>query len=144
MPGPGVSADINPQEVVMSTYAMPTKDEIVALEKSYWDAMKRKDGRRTSELSGKASLVTGARGIMRIQKDKMREMTEEGNWTLNSYAFEDVEVSTPAPDVALIAYTVRQSVTMDGKPQVVTYALRGHAWDTLDASLPKFEKMPTG
>ena len=43
-------------------------------------------------------------------------MTEEGNWTLESYAFEDVEVSTPSPDVALIAYTVRQDVTMDGKP----------------------------
>ena len=30
------------------------------------------------------------------------------------------------------------------KPQVVTYAVRGHEWDTLDAALPKFEKMPPG
>ena len=27
-------------------------------------------------------------------------------------------------------------------PQVVTYAMRGHAWDCLDPALPKFEKMP--
>jgi len=99
----------------MNVHAMPTTDEIVALEKSYWEAVKAKDGRRTSELSGKSSLVTGARGVMRIGKKKMGEMTEEGNWSLESYAFDDVEVSTPSPDVALIAYTVRQNVTMDGK-----------------------------
>jgi ketosteroid isomerase-like protein len=95
----------------------PTKDEIVALEKSYWDAMKRKDGNRTAELSGEQSLVTGAQGVMVIPKDKMGKMTEEGKWTLESYAFEDVQVSTPAPDVAIIAYTVRQKVKMDGKTQ---------------------------
>ncbi len=30
------------------------------------------------------------------------------------------------------------------KPQVVTYAARGLAWDNLDPALTKFEKMPTG
>ena len=28
------------------------------------------------------------------------------------------------------------------KPQMVTYGVRGHAWDHVDAALPKFEKMP--
>ena len=97
--------------------AKPTRDEIIALEKSYWDAIKKKDGRRTAELTGKTSLVTGAKGVMSIAKAKMGKMTEEGNWTLESYAFDDIEVSTPAPDVAIIAYTVRQKVIMDGKPQ---------------------------
>lgn len=27
-------------------------------------------------------------------------------------------------------------------PQVVTYAVRGHAWDHIDPGLPKFDKMP--
>ena len=66
----------------MNVHAMPTTDEIVALEKSYWDAIKAKDGRKTSALSGKTALVTGTQGVMRIAKDKMREMTEEGKWTL--------------------------------------------------------------
>ena len=101
----------------MNAHAKPTKNEIVNLEKSYWDAMMAKDGRRTSELSGKTALVTGAQGVMRIEKEKMGKMTEEGNWSLDSYALEDVEVSTPLPDIALIAYTVRQSVTMNGKSQ---------------------------
>lgn len=27
-------------------------------------------------------------------------------------------------------------------PQAVTYGVRGHAWDTLDPALPRFERMP--
>ena len=101
----------------MSNSAKPAKDEIIGLEKSYWDAMKKKDGKRSAELSGKTSLVTGAHGVMNIPKSKMGKMTEDGKWTLESYSFDNVEVSTPAPDVAIIAYTVRQQVTMEGRPQ---------------------------
>ncbi len=101
----------------MTGHAKPTKAEIVALEKSYWDAMKAKDGGRTAALSGKTSLVTGARGVMTVPKAKMGKMTEDGAWTLESYVFDDVEVVSPAPDVAIIAYTVRQKVTMNGKAQ---------------------------
>lgn len=28
------------------------------------------------------------------------------------------------------------------KPQLVTYAVRAHAWDVMDAALPSFERMP--
>jgi len=27
---------------------------------------------------------------------------------------------------------------------VVTYAVRGHAWDHLDPALPRFDRMPPG
>ena len=27
-------------------------------------------------------------------------------------------------------------------PQAVTYTVRGHAWDSLDAAVPRFERMP--
>ncbi|MGH6998118.1 MAG: nuclear transport factor 2 family protein [Phenylobacterium sp.] len=99
----------------MSQASTPTSAEIIALEKSYWDAMKAKDGGRTAALSGATSLVTGAQGVMSIAKAKMGKMTEEGGWALHSYAFDNVEVATPAPNVAIIAYTVRQKVTMNGK-----------------------------
>ena len=99
----------------MAPLANPTHDEIVGLEKSYWDAMKMKDGKTTSALSGETSLVTGAKGVMSIAKAKMGKMTEDGNWQLESYDFDNVQVVVPTRDVAIIAYTVRQKVTMDGK-----------------------------
>jgi len=101
----------------MTAHKTPTRDELIALETSYWEAIKAKDGRRTAALSGETSLVTGARGVSSIPQAKMKAMTEDGSWELESYAFEDVEVSTPAPDVAIVAYTVRQKVRMDGKRQ---------------------------
>ncbi len=101
----------------MTTEPTPTKEDILALETSYWEAMRAKDGKGTSRLSGKISLVTGARGVMSIAKSKMGKMTEDGKWTLESYAFDDIEVTIPTSDVAIIAYTVAQKVTMDGKSQ---------------------------
>lgn len=97
--------------------AAPSKDEIVNLEKAYWDAMKAKDGARAAELSADPALVAGAQGVMTIPRGKMGQMTEAGDWTLESYAFDEVQVSTPAPDVAIIAYTVRQKVVMKGEPK---------------------------
>jgi hypothetical protein len=79
--------------------------------------MKAKDGDRAAELVAKVSLVTGAQGVMSISNSKMGKMTEEGKWTLESYAFDNVQVATPAPDVAIIAYTVKQTVKMNGKSQ---------------------------
>ena len=111
----------------MTTETKPTKDDIIALETSYWEAMKAKDGARTAELAGKVSLVTGAQGVMSIAKSKMGQMTEDGKWTLESYVFEDIEVSTPAPDVAIIAYTVKQKVTLDGKSQIL-HAADSSTW----------------
>jgi hypothetical protein len=29
-------------------------------------------------------------------------------------------------------------------PRVITYGISGHAWDPIDPSLPKFERMPSG
>lgn len=94
----------------------PTQNEIIALEKSYWDAMKAKDGKATAALSGDPSLVTGGKGVMSIDKAKMGKMTEDGDWQLTSYTFDDVHVVIPAPDVAIIAYKVHQKVVMGGKP----------------------------
>lgn len=84
---------------------------------SYWDAKKTKDRETAARLSASRCLLTGAQGVMSIAKSKMAQMTVEGSWTLESYKFDDVEVTMPTPDVAIIAYTVTQKVTIDGKSQ---------------------------
>ena len=97
--------------------AKPSKAEILKLETAFWEAVKAKDGKKTAELAGEVSIVTGARGVMAIGKAKMGEMTAGGDWELLSYDFDDVETVVPAPDVAIIAYRVRQKVRMGGKEQ---------------------------
>lgn len=108
-------------------HSAPTPDDIVTLEKSYWNAMMAKDGKAAAALSGDPSLVTGARGVMSIDKTKMGKMTEDGDWQLKSYTFDDVRVSIPAPDVAIIVYKVHQSMVMGGKP-VDLHAADSSTW----------------
>ena len=105
----------------------PTNADILKLETSYWDAMKAKDGNRTAELSGETSVVTGSQGVVSIAKEKMGEMTERGDWELLSYEFDDVEVSIPTPDVAIIGYKVRQKVKLKGKEQDL-HAVDSSTW----------------
>ena len=69
-----------------------------------------------------SSMSVRARGVTTIPKAKMGEMTEDGHWTLESYEFSDVEVITPTADVAIIAYKVKQKLTMDGKAQDISAA----------------------
>jgi ketosteroid isomerase-like protein len=114
---------------------LASAEDIIALERSYWDAMQAKDGMATAALSADPALVTGAKGVMSIAKDRMGAMTEAGSWQLLSYDFDNVQVIVPAPDVAIIAYTVSQKVRMDGKTAERTSAdsstwLRGkNGWE---------------
>ncbi|MGV8853007.1 MAG: nuclear transport factor 2 family protein [Devosia sp.] len=99
------------------SHTKATKDEVIELETSYWDAMKAKDGVRSAALSGETTLVTGAQGVALIPKAKMGQMTESGEWTLESYELAEIHVETPTPDVAIIVYTVTQKVNINGKAQ---------------------------
>lgn len=93
----------------------PTKDEILALETAYWDALRRKDGAAAARLSADPSVVTGRQGVATISREKMKALSEDATWTLDDYTFEEVTFVSPTRDVAIIAYTVTQTVTMNGK-----------------------------
>lgn len=101
----------------MTDHAPPTRDEVIAMEKRYWEAVMAQDGDQTAKLSGDPAIVAGPRGIMSIPREKMGAMTQAGGWRLNAFDFEDIEVSIPSPDVAVIAYTLNQNITMDGEPK---------------------------
>lgn len=94
-----------------------TKDEILALETRYWDALCRKDGSTAASLTADSSIVTGKQGVTTVSSAKMKSLTEEGKWTLDSYEFGDITFLSPTPGVAILAYTVTQTITMDGKTQ---------------------------
>ena len=112
----------------------PTRDDILKLESPYWDAMKAKDGEEAAALSGNTSLVTGSHGVMSIPRAKMSEMTQNEDWELLSYTFENVEFTTPISDVAIIAYVVRQKVKMNGEEKEFraadssTWVRNGDGW----------------
>lgn len=46
------------------------------------------------------------------------------------------------PDIIAIHAGSLDDASRQFDPQLVTYSMRGHAWDALDNSLQKFERMP--
>ncbi|WP_421693496.1 nuclear transport factor 2 family protein [Aestuariivirga sp.] len=111
----------------MSDQAHPTQSKIVALETSYWNALCKKDGTTAARLSSENTIVTGKQGLMTVSKDSMKSLTEQGQWILNSFEFGDMAFLSPTPDIAILAYTVTQTVTMDGKTQTL-HAADSSTW----------------
>jgi len=43
-------------------------------------------------------------------------MLQTGGWTLHEFTLSDVQVKVLSEDVAIVAYKVKESLTVDGKP----------------------------
>ncbi len=90
-------------------------DTIVKLEKTFWQSMVDKDADKAAAMIAEPSLVTGSSGTMRVDPQLYKEMTEQGDWDLDEFAFSDVEVIFPNEDTGIIAYKVHQTGTMKGE-----------------------------
>lgn len=98
------------------------RQTILDLETAFWNAMRDKDGAAAARLCGDTVVATNAMGVSTLSPEKMATMTEEGDWTLGSFSFSDVHVTSPSPDVAVIGYLVRQEVTRGGQQGSYTAA----------------------
>jgi len=96
-----------------------TENEIVQLEKQYWQGIRNKDISACEGLTDFPCLVAGAHGIARVPKEKFRGIMESGNYTLNDFEFKESEVRMLTDDIAIHAYKVHEDLTVDGKPITV-------------------------
>lgn len=95
---------------------------IVELETRFWQSMVDKDARRAKAMIADQCLVAGPSGTMEIDPDKYEAMTRDGNWDLDTFAFDDMAVVFPSDGVAVIAYKVRQTGTLKGEKMDMTCA----------------------
>ena len=92
------------------------KQQIIDLETRFWQSMKDKDVETAKSLIAKEGLVTGPMGTMTIDPEKYAQMTRDGQWTLDDFELNKVEVVRPTEDSAIIAYEVRQTGDLKGQP----------------------------
>jgi hypothetical protein len=92
--------------------------ELLENERRFWDAMRDKDGEAASEMTNDRCIVVGAQGVSAIDPTTMARLTKDGDWELERYTFDEstAQVHFLSDDVALIAYKVREKLTVDGKP----------------------------
>ena len=93
------------------------EQELLQLEKQYWQAMKDKDVDTAMRLTDDPCFVTGAQGIGRIDKQSLSKMMATASYTLHDFSVDDdVQVRLLSKDVAVLAYKVNEQLTVEGKP----------------------------
>jgi hypothetical protein len=90
--------------------------EILALEREYWQWMITKDPDVATRLTGDESIVVGAQGVGKVSKKEIGSMVQSNDWKLKSYDFSDVKFNALDDTTAIIAYSVKENLEVDGKP----------------------------
>jgi uncharacterized protein (TIGR02246 family) len=93
------------------------EDELLTLEKRYWQALQDQDMDAALRLTDDPCLVTGAQGVGLIDHKTFAAMMKDPNWTLKRFELkEGAQVRLLRDDVAIVAYQVHEELTVDGKP----------------------------
>jgi hypothetical protein len=96
------------------------EQELLELEKQYWEAIRSRDGAAATRLSDARTLVIGPQGIGQLDRQGLAGMVENAPYELQRFRLdEDVHVRTIADGVALVAYKVREEMIVDGKPKTL-------------------------
>ena len=96
---------------------MPNVDqELLELEKQYWQAIQDRDGATATRLSDARCVVIGPQGIGKLDREALAGLVENAPYQLKRWRLDDdVQVSNIADGVALIAYKVNEEMVVDGK-----------------------------
>jgi hypothetical protein len=93
------------------------ESELLELERRYWQALIDRDAETALSLTDEPCIVTGAQGVASLDHEQMRGMMNSTQWTLNNFELsDDAEVRQLGDDVAILAYTVRENLTVEGEP----------------------------
>ena len=97
-----------------------TEQHLIDLERKYWDAMVTKDVDTAVRMSDEPVYLAGAQGISQITNDKYRQLMTDGKWTLHSFTMDKILARLVSPEVAIIAYTVTENLTVEGQKLTLT------------------------
>jgi hypothetical protein len=92
----------------------PIEAQLLDHEKQYWQAIKDRDVQAAMRLTDDPCIVTGAQGIARITRAAFAGMLQAGGWTLHEFTLSEVQVRVLSEDAAIIAYKVKELLTVEG------------------------------
>ena len=100
----------------------PIEARLMDYEKQYWQAIKDRAVPAAMRLTDDPCIITGAQGVARITKTAFAGMLQAGGWTLHEVTLSDMQLRLLGDDVAIIAYKVKELLTVDGKPLTIEAA----------------------
>ena len=99
---------------------MATANEIMSLERRFWESIRDRDADAAAALLDDQSMSTSPWGIHHFDPAGYKAMAESGDAKLTSFEFSDEKVYFPLPDVAIASYRAEQSFTIGGEPREMT------------------------
>jgi len=108
--------------------------ELLALERSFWDALKSRDARTVARLTAHDSTVAGASGVAGLDPSSIAKMIESAPYTMADYRIDpqSVRINRLCDDVVAITYGVHEDLEVDGKP-VKLDAFDSSVWKKVDS-----------
>lgn len=94
---------------------MTAHDEIMALERRFWQSMRDMDIDAAVALLDEQSTSSSSLGIHYFGPAEYKAMALSRSARITAFEFFDARVIFPLPDVAIASYKARQSFSMDGK-----------------------------
>ena len=99
-----------------SEHAM-SDQQLLALERQYWDALKDRDTRTVGRLTAEDSTVAGASGVSGLDSRAITKMIESATYRIRDYRIDaqSVRMNKLCDDVYSIAYGVHEDIDVDGR-----------------------------
>lgn len=97
----------------------PSRDveqEILALEKRYWQALKENDVTTALQLTDFPCIITGPQGLGRVDEQTFMQMMNASPYSIDDFELNDAQVRVLRDDVAVVAYKAHEELTVEGKP----------------------------
>jgi len=90
--------------------------ELLELEKLYWKAIQDRDVETALKMTDFPCIIAGASGASSIDRDTYRKIMESAGYTIHGFTIADGAQARMISDtVAVLAYKVREDVTVDGQ-----------------------------
>lgn len=97
------------------------RQEILGLEKKYWNAMRDKDLQTAMSLTYFPCVVAGPSGMYSVDEEQYRKMFATSQDSVRSFEFDEdnAQVHQVGPETAVIGYRVHTSFIKDGKSKII-------------------------
>jgi hypothetical protein len=97
------------------------ENQLIDLEKEYWEAIKNRDKATVMRLTDDNCIVVGPQGVGELEKKTLAQMLDDPVYDLEQYSFDtaDIHVRALSDDAAIVAYKVSERLVVGGKPMSV-------------------------
>jgi hypothetical protein len=108
--------------------------QLLELERQFWQAMKDRDVEAAVQLTEFPCIVAGATGTMRVERPAFEKMMREATYRVRNVELDPAaQVRMLTDDVGIVAYKLKEEVTVDGK-KVTVEATDASTWVRRDGS----------